>query len=149
MANFQFNSDSNKTLIFKDDKASFVYYFSALDSKGLATVLKDDFLYDQQSKHDWITLFQNQFESFKRNNIQYLKPFDGACSGCKKGCSGFTFLDENNGFYVDLVIESNASVIVDFTDCVNFENEILGLNKKEQIFMNDKDLHGSREEFPF
>jgi hypothetical protein len=43
----------------------------------------------------------------------------------------------------------NTTEIVDFTDCVNLENEILGLNKKEQIFMNDKDLYGVSQEFPF
>lgn len=149
MVNFQFNSDSNKTLIFKDDKASFVYYFSALDSKGLATVLKDDFIYDQQSKHDWITLFQNQFESFKRNNIQYLKPFDGACSGCKKGCSGYTFLDERDGFYVDFVIEVNEEGAIDFTECVNLKNEIVLPNKKEQILLNEKGFNNAINDWPF
>lgn len=131
------------------NKSDFARYFSNLDSQGLACLLRDDTLYDELSKQDWIALFEKQFESFKQEKISFLKSIPGSCAGCKKGCSGFTFLDENNGFYVDLVIESNSTSIVDFTDCVNLENEILGLNKKEQIFMNYKDLHSTTEEFPF
>jgi hypothetical protein len=134
---------------FNNKSESFVYYLSHLDSGGLFSILKDDHEYDEQSKQDWIIFFEKQFESFKRNNISYLKPIVGVCTGCKKGCSGYTFLDKVNGFYVDLAIESNGAIIVDFTDCVNLKNKILGLNKKEQIFMNDKDLHGTTQEFPF
>jgi hypothetical protein len=138
------NTPQNKTL-----KSDFARYFSNLDSQGLASLMKDDTLYDELSKQNWITLFEQQFDSFKQEKISFLKPISGSCIGCKKGCSGFTFLDEDSGFYVDLVIESNGAIIVDFTDCVNLKNKILGLNKKEQIFMNDKDLHGTTQEFPF
>jgi hypothetical protein len=78
-----------------------------------------------------------------------LKPIPGRCVGCKKGCSGFTFLDKESGFYVDLAIETDGTAIVEFTDCVNLKNDVLGLNKREQIFMNDKDLHFTTQEFPF
>jgi predicted metal-binding protein len=130
-------------------KSDFAHFFSNLNSIGLASLLKDDILYNELSKDDWIALFEKQFESFKRNNVHYLNPKPGVCEECKKGCEGFTFLDEDSGFYVDLVIESNGAIIVDFTDCVNLKNQILGINKKEQIFMNDKDLHGTTQEFPF
>lgn len=138
------NTPQNKTL-----KSDFARYFSNLDSQGLASLMKDDTLYDELSKQNWITLFEQQFDSFKQEKISFLKPISGSCLGCKKGCSGFTFLDEDSGFYVDLAIESNGTAIVDFTDCVNLKNEILELNKKEQIFMNDKNLHGTTQEFPF
>jgi len=127
----------------------FVNCFTTLNPKGFESVLKEDAVYDELSKQDWIALFEEQFESFRSHKINYLIPFPGSCLGCKKGCLGFTFLDEDSGFYVDLAIQSNAAEIVDFTDCMNLENEILGLNKKEQIFMNDKNLHGTTQEFPF
>lgn len=130
-------------------KSDFAYYFSNLDSQGLATLLREDTLYDELSKQDWIAIFEKQFESFKQEKISFLRPIPGSCIGCKKGCLGFTFLDKNSGFYVDLAIESNGTSIVDFTDCVNLKNDILGLNKKEQIFMNTKDLYGTTKEFPF
>ncbi len=149
MDNDKLVSQTKINSVFNQDTDAFVLYFSLLDSKSLASILKDNVLYDEQSKQDWIILFEKQFESFRKNDINYLNPIPGICSGCKKGCSGYTFLDEDSGFYVDLVIESNAAEIVDFTDCVNLKNDVLGPNKREQIFMNDKDLHGTTQEFPF
>ena len=122
---------------FNNKSEAFVYYLSHLDCKGLSSILKDDHEYDELSKQDWIALFEKQFESFKRNNINYLKPVAGICSGCKKGCSGYTFLDEVNGFYVDFVIEVNGDGTIDFTECVNLKNEMKVAGKKEQIFINE------------
>ena len=128
-------SESNKTFIIKDNMAAFVHYFSSLDSKGLASVLKNDVVYDELSKQDWIVLFEKLFESFRSHNIHYLNPISGICLGCKNGCSGYTFLDEVGGFYVDFVIEVNEQGIFDFTECLHLKNEIKVADKKEQIFI--------------
>lgn len=135
MDSFKLVSDIDKTLFFNDDVTAFVHYFSNLDIIGLDSVLKENVLYDELSKPNWIILFDKQFESFKKNNINYLKPIPGICSGCKKGCSGYTFLDKANGFYVDLAIEVTKHDNIDFTDCVNLKNQIEVANKKEQIFI--------------
>lgn len=142
------DSESNKTLIFKDDLAAFVHYFSFLDSKGLASVLKDDVVYDELSKLDWIALFEKEFESFRSHNIHYLNPISGICLGCKNGCSGYTFLDEVDGFYVDFVIEVNEQGIIDFTECLHLKNEIKVADKKEQIFIKQIPYLDT-DEFPF
>jgi hypothetical protein len=112
-------------------------------------VLKEEVLYDELSKQVWIALFEKQFESFKRNNIHYLKPVVGICSGCKNGCSGYTFLDEVSGFYVDFVLELNEQGSIDFTECVNLKNEMKVAGKKEQIFINEKGLYTSTHDCPF
>ena len=137
MDNDKLVSKSKIKSVFKEDITAFVYYFSLLDSKGLASILKDDVLYDEQSKKDWIALFEKQFESFGKNNINHLNPIPGICSGCKKGCSGYTFLDEVDGFYVDIVFEANKGGNFDFIECVNLKNEIVLPNKKEQILINE------------
>lgn len=126
-----------------------MYYLSHLDSGGLFSVLKDDQEYDELSKQDWIALFEKQFESFKRNNISYLKPIVGVCTGCKKGCSGYTFLDEVNGFHVDFVIEVNEEGAIDFTECVNLKNEMKVAGKKEQIFINEMGEINDSYQCPF
>ena len=142
-------SKSKIKSVFKEDITAFVYYFSLLDSKGLASILKDNIIYDELSKQDWIALFEKQSESLKRNNINYLKPVVGVCSGCKNGCSGYTFLDEVSGFYIDFVIEVNEEGAIDFTECVNLKNEIVFPNKKEQIFINEKEFDIAINDCPF
>ena len=148
MEDNQLHSDSNKELLYKDTIAAFVHYFSSLDSKGLTSILKDDVLYDEQSKQDWTILFEKQFESLKRNNIHYLKHIPGICSGCKKGCSGYTFLDEVNGFFVDLVIEVSGEGTIDFTECVNLKNKMKVAGKKEQVILNPVSFQ-NKDEVPF
>lgn len=138
-----------KNLIFNNESEAFVHYFSLLDSKGLASILKDNVIYDELSKQDWKTLFDKQFESFRRNNINHLNPIPGICTGCKKGCSGYTFLDEEGGFYIDLVFEVNKEGLIDFTECVNLKNEMVIPNKKEQIFINEKVLYNEFDGMPF
>ena len=142
------NFGINKSLFFKDDVAAFVHYFAALNSEGLANILKDDVVYDELYKQDWIRLFETQFDSFRGNTIHHLEPIPGICSGCKKGCSGYTFLDEVNGFYVDLAIEVTEHGNIDFMDCVNLKNIIEVANKKEQIFIKPIPYHDC-DEVPF
>lgn len=144
MMNKLSNTSQNSTL-----ESDFTYFFSNLNSKGLASILKEDVLYDEQSKQDWIALFEKQFQSFRKNNINHLNPIPGICSGCKKGCYGYTFLDEVYGFYVDIVFEANKEGNFDFTECVNLKNEIVLPNKKEQIFINEDGLNTSNHECPF
>lgn len=143
MMNKLSNTSQNSTV-----KSDFAHFFSNLNSIGLASLLKDDVLYDEQSKQDWIVLFEKQFESFKRNNIHYLKPVAGICTGCKKCCSGYTFLDEVSGFYIDFVIETKEEGAIDFTECVNLKNEMKVAGKKEQIFIKPI-LYPDNNEVPF
>jgi hypothetical protein len=138
------NTSQNSTVV-----SNFIHFFSKLNSIGLASLLKDEVLYDELSKQDWITLLEKQFESFKQEKISFLKHIPGSCLGCKKGCSGYTFLDEGYGFYVDFVIEVNEQGTLDFTECVNLKNEIALPNKKEQIFFNEEGLNTTNHECPF
>lgn len=133
----------------KDNLAAFLYYFSTLDCIGLNTILKENFRYDGYSKSQYITLFEEQFESLKKENIHYLKPIPGICSGCKNGCSGFTFLDEKKGFYLDLIIEMRDTEIVNFIECFNFKNEIKVPNKIEQIAIEPFELDSNSDCIPF
>ena len=142
--NKSFNTSQNGTV-----KYDFAHYFSNLNSIGLASLLKDDVLYDELPKDDWIALFEKQFKSFRKNNINHLNSIPGICSGCKKGCSGYTFLDEVDGFYVDMVFEANKESNFDFTECVNLKNEIVLPNKKEQIFINEKGFDIANNDCPF
>lgn len=139
-----------KDILFNNNEVeAFVYYFSSLDSDGLASILSEDTINDSISVKDWINIFENQFESFKRNEIYYLKPIIGSCTGCKMGCFGYTFLDELGGFYIDLAIEIDNEKIIGFSDCLHLTNESLISDKKEQIFINEKSIFHNIDGLPF
>jgi hypothetical protein len=78
-----------------------------------------------------------------------LKAIPGVCYGCEKGCSGFTFLDEKEGFFMDFMVKVKDSEIVNFMECYNLKNDIEIPNKLEQIFVKPFSLDTDNEEVPF
>lgn len=120
---------------FDDPKETFAYYFSVLDSNGIDRLLNDYHNYDGESKDFYLSLIRNEFDNFKKENIYYLKPLKGICKGCKNGCSGYVFVDEKSGFYVNMVITVKNSEIVDLIECLNFKLEVENSLLKEQIII--------------
>jgi hypothetical protein len=117
----------------ENSRDAFAYHFSLLDIEGLDTILSDKNYYDGVTKSHYINLIKIQFERLKEEGIQNLKIIPGVCYGCKNGCSGFTFLDENKGFYMDFVVEVKNSEITNFIECFDLKNEVEVSNKREQI----------------
>lgn len=117
----------------ENSRDAFAYHFSLLDIEGLDTILSDKNYYDGVTKSHYINLIKIQFERLKAEGIHNLKIIPGVCYGCKNGCSGFTFLDENKGLYMDLVVEVKNSEIINFIECFDLKNEVEVSNKREQI----------------
>jgi hypothetical protein len=134
---------------FEDSKDAFAYYFSILDINGIDSLLSNQNNYDGITKLEYIDLIREHFISLKNNDIYVLKAYSGVCNGCKKGCSGFTFLDEKEGFYSDFIIETKNDEIVNFMECFNLINETDIINKKEQITIKPFKLDSDRYDIPF
>jgi hypothetical protein len=128
---------------------AFAHYFSKLDIHGLENVLTNQNNYDGISKQEYLELIENSFVSLKDNGIQSLKAIPGVCDGCEKGCSGFTFLDEKGGFFMDFMIKVKDSEIVNLMECYNFKNHVEVPNKLEQIFIKPFTLDTDNDEVPF
>ncbi len=118
---------------FDNPKDAFAYYFSNFDINSIDRLLSNEKWYDGASKEVYLDLMNAEFNNFKKENIFYLKPLPGICNGCKNGCSGFIFLDEASGFYVNMVIEVKDSEIVDLIECLNFTPDTPNDYLKEQI----------------
>lgn len=127
----------------------FAHYFSKLDINGLENVLSNQNDYDGLTKPEYLELIEEHFVSLKKNGIHSLKSIPGVCDGCEKGCSGFTFLDEKDGFFMDFMVKVKDSEIVDFMECYNLKNDIEIPNKLEQIFINEKGLYNEFDGVPF
>ena len=128
---------------------SFAHYFSKLDINGLENVLSNQNNYDGISKLEYLELIEKHFVSLNNNGIHSLKAIPGVCDGCEKGCSGFTFLDEKDGFFMDFMVKIKDSEIVNFMECYNLKNDIEIPNKLEQIFVKPFSLDTDNEEVPF
>jgi hypothetical protein len=128
---------------------SFAHYFSKLDINGLGTVLSNQNYYDGITKQEYLELIEKQFFSPKNNGIQSLKAIPGVCDGCEKGCSGFTFLDEKDGFFMDFMVKIKDSEIVNLMECFNLVNEVEIPNKLEQITVKPFTLDTDNDKIPF
>jgi len=133
----------------ENPKDTFAYYFSKLDINGIDSILSNQNYYDGITKLEYLNLIKEHFISLKNNDIFALKAYSGICDGCKKGCSGFTFLDEKKGFFMDIIIEVKDSEIVNFMECFSLKNEIEIPNKLEQIFVKPFTLDTDNDEVPF
>lgn len=112
----------------------FAYYFSRLDTDGLDKLLIDYKRYDGASKEQYLKLFKETFNTLKSKDITGLEVFPGVCNGCiNKGCSGFSFVDNKTGLYIDIMIDVKDKEINNFMECYDFKNEKQKLNKKERI----------------
>lgn len=127
----------------------FAHYFSKLDINGIDSILSNQNYYDGITKLEYLNLIKEQFVSLDKNDIYYLKAIPGVCDGCEKGCSGFTFLDEKDGFYMDFIINVKDSEIVNLMECYNLVNDIEIPNKNEQIFIKPISIDTDKDEFPF
>ena len=128
---------------------TFAHYFSKLDINGLENVLSNQNNYDGITKQEYLDLIEKHFISLKSNGIQTLTAIPGVCDGCEKGCSGFTFLDEKDGFYMDFMVKVKDSEIVDLMECYNLVNEVEIPNKLEHISVKPFTLETDNDEFPF
>ena len=118
---------------FEDPIDAFAYYFSKLDINGIDSILSNQNEYDGITKLEYLNLIKEHFISLNKNGINSLKAIQGVCDGCEKGCAGFTFLDEKDGFYSDFIIETKNAEIVNFMECFNLKNDVQIINKKELI----------------
>jgi hypothetical protein len=62
---------------------------------------------------------------------------------------GFTFLDEKEGFFMDLIIEVKDSEIINFMEFFNLINDVDVPNKKEQITIKPFKLDSDKDDVTF
>ena len=134
---------------FQDPIDAFAYYFSNLDIEGMDRILSNKNYYDGATKSEYLALIKKHFVSLNKNNIHFLKPIPSVCNGCKNGCSGFTFIDEKDGFYSNFIIETKNAEIVNFMECFNLKNDVKIINKKEQITIKPFKLDSDKDDVPF
>jgi hypothetical protein len=134
---------------FENSRDAFAHHFSLLDIEGLDTILSNENDYDGVTKSHYINLIKKQFENLRAEGIHNLKIIPGVCYGCKNGCSGFTFLDVSNGFYMDFIIEVKNSEITNFMECFDLKNQVEVPNKREQIVIKPYKLDIDMDNLPF
>ena len=102
-----------------------VDFFSKMDIEMLDTFL-DKEQYQDMPKRKFLTLLSNAFEIMKKSGDTQLETYSGACNGCaeNKGCTGFSFVGNKTGNYLNMVVKSKNDRVVDIFECSSFKSEM-------------------------
>lgn len=125
--------DSKFEKLFEGAHEGFAYYFSKFDIEGIKRLLSGDRSYDGVSKDHYINLISKAFKVLNSKGVNSFNALSGKCNGCKKGCSGYTFIDSKTGIYVDLIMEVEKSEIINFMECYDLKNSEEISYKKERL----------------
>jgi len=122
-----------------------LHFFKKLDIDMVDELLDSDRTYADLEKSMFIHKLGNAFDQFLSEGDEYLKLFPGKCVSdeCDScGCSGYAFLGNKSGQYMDLVFKEAKGRVTDIYDCSEFKAD-----SPERKF--DKRVKIDRLEFPF
>ena len=101
-----------------------VDFFSKMDIEMLDTFLEMG-QYQDMPKSKFMALLRNAFDTMKKSGDVRLEMYRGTCMGCakNKGCTGFSFVGNRTGNYINMIIKENQDRVTDIFECSSFESE--------------------------
>lgn len=102
-----------------------VDFLSKMDIEMLESFLDLD-EYQDMPRSKFLLLLGNAFEVMKRLGDTQLEIYSGACNGCaeNKGCTGFSFVGNKTGNYLNIVIKTSDDRVIDIFECSSFKSEM-------------------------
>jgi uncharacterized protein YfbU (UPF0304 family) len=128
--------DSKFEILYEGVLNGFAYYFSRFDIEGIDKLLNDYKSYDGVTKERYLNLITNTIDDLKSKGITSLTDYPGICNGCIKNCNGFSFIDNDTGLYVDIIVEVKNKEITNFMECYDLMNES-SITKKQRIVIKE------------
>jgi hypothetical protein len=122
-----------------------LHFFEKLDVDMINELLDSDRTYSDLDKAVFIQKLGVAFDQFLEAGDDQLELYSGKCNSeeCDScGCSGFSFLGNRSGNFMDLVVKIEEGRITDIYDCSDFKADT-----PERKF--DKRVKIDRLEFPF
>jgi hypothetical protein len=121
-----------------------VDFFSQMDVEMLDTFLEKE-QYQDMPKTKFLALLGKTFEIMRSSGDTQLEMYTGACNGCaeNKGCTGFSFLGDKTGNYLNMVVKSENDQVVDIFECSSFKSE-MPENRGRKVWIDD--MFGNNED---
>ena len=117
-----------------------IHFFKRMDIEMIDDILDNDITYQDFRKPFFISKLQIAFETFKIKGDTELISEPGRCNNCNVCDSGFSFIGNNTGNFIDLIIQSENGKIVDLFECVEFLNTDEIITKKERIHIDQLNI---------
>jgi hypothetical protein len=130
----------------KTQEQAIIHFFSHMDIEML-----DEFLeleqYQDMPKAKFLGLLNDAFCKCDEAGDSHLIKYPGACNGCaeNKGCTGFAFLGNKTGNYLNMVIKTKDDRVIDLFECSSFKSDTPEKKGRkvwiDDIFGNNEDLN--------
>lgn len=122
-----------------------LYFIEKLDIEMIDDLLDSERTYSDLEKSVFVHKLGNAFDKLIQEGDSYLIRKKGVCTGkgCENiGCSGYTFLGEKSGLFLDLVIIEDDGKIQDIFDCADLDSEASNRKYENRVRVD-------KTEFPF
>lgn len=109
----------------KTHDEAIVHFFSKMDIEMLDTFMREE-QYQDMAKPRFLKLLDSAFEIMKGLGDEHLETYPGACIGCaaNKGCTGFSFVGNKTGNYLNMVVKTEDDQVIDIFECSTFSSDL-------------------------
>lgn len=130
---------ANSKLKPQNQYEAIVYFLAHMDIEMVSAFLDEEKTYQDFPKYIFISKLISAMEIFQQAGDKVLSIHSGKCSGCSRGCGGFTFLGKQ-GHYLDILFLLDGTKIKDMYECSSFDNLEIIQNKIRQVFLDPVNL---------
>ena len=110
-----------------------------MDVEGLKIVLRNDDVFLEMKKNNFIDKMSELFDDFKSHGNSGINVNLGKCKSTicsNKGCSGFAFVADFTMEYFSFVIENKKDKLEGLTQCFDLLTKTITLDEEKNIMIN-------------
>lgn len=126
----------------KTQAGNIIYFLQRMDIEMINDLLDDKYTYQEFKKSVFILKLDQALDEFISNGDTFLNCYTGFCDSeiCNYKCSGYSFVGNNSGYYMDLIIEVKDGFVCDMCECAKFKTLETGVKKRKRIRIDNSPL---------
>lgn len=129
------NLGANKRINTQAD--AIVIFIQRLDIEMIELILDENRTYQNYKKAIFIQKLASAFNDFILAGDKFLHCYNGYCNSkfCHYKCIGFSFVGNNSGNYLDLIVNIKDGFVYDIYECILFNclDSLVIKNKRIEI----------------
>ncbi len=120
---------------FKNQSEAVIHFLQRLDIEMVDAVLEDNRTYQDFEKPVFIHKLTIALDEFVETGDSFLNVTRGEAD-CNHKCKRYSFIGNNSGNHLDMIMDVKDGVVQDMYECSFFEWEIGGVERKKRIGIN-------------
>ena len=127
----------NKNLKLKNQSQAVIHFIQQLDIEMVDSLLDNTREYQDMKKDIFINKLGHALNEFIEAGDTFLNSTKGFCDSiiCNYKCKGLSFVGNNSGNFIDLIVEIEDGKVLDIYECTHFKTkeDIAEKNKRIEI----------------